>query len=158
MNDQISYAQATREFEVRNILVRHCGEMLSPDKIDAVAKEFFEAMSTGPCAWSFDTAKLTAEVEALQKQLGECSGGYQTLEKEVEALRKRGKFALGDRVAKINGAHWYGRVVGTYSTTLTPEGYCVESAYHMGSVQIYPAAALKAVGAAPMAARPGEKG
>lgn len=29
------------------------------------------------------------QIEALQRQLGECSGGYQTLEREVEALRKR---------------------------------------------------------------------
>jgi septation ring formation regulator EzrA len=29
------------------------------------------------------------ELEALQRQLGECSGGYQTLEREVEAARKR---------------------------------------------------------------------
>jgi dihydrofolate reductase (trimethoprim resistance protein) len=54
------------------------------------------------------------------------------------------KFQLGDRVRKIKGSHWKGKVVGTYSTNLTPEGYAVESEAHPGSVQIYPAAALEA--------------
>ena len=51
-------------------------------------------------------------------------------------------FVLGDRVRKKSGAEWQGRVVGRYSTTLTPEGYAVESESHTGSVQIYPVAAL----------------
>lgn len=55
------------------------------------------------------------------------------------------KFALGDRVRKIKGSSWQGCVVGTYSTDLTPEGYCVESEREPGSVQIYPAAALELV-------------
>jgi dihydrofolate reductase (trimethoprim resistance protein) len=53
------------------------------------------------------------------------------------------RFKLGDPVRKITGSSWYGRIVGTYSTTLTPEGYAVESARHPGSVQIYPQAALE---------------
>jgi hypothetical protein len=53
------------------------------------------------------------------------------------------KFQLGERVKKIKGSWWHGTVVGTYSTQLTPEGYCVESWYEAGSVQIYPAAALE---------------
>lgn len=52
-------------------------------------------------------------------------------------------FTLGDRVQKKSGANWYGTIVGFYSTTLTPDGYCVESGSHAGSVQIYPAAALE---------------
>lgn len=55
------------------------------------------------------------------------------------------KFNMGDRVRKTKGSEWQGRVVGTYSTTLTPEGYAVESEAHPGSVQIYPASALEAV-------------
>lgn len=55
------------------------------------------------------------------------------------------KFNMGDRVRKTRGSEWQGRVVGTYSTTLTPEGYAVESEAHSGSVQIYPASALEAV-------------
>ena len=56
-------------------------------------------------------------------------------------------FALGERVRKRSGAAWQGRVVGWYSTQLTPEGYAVESEAHPGSVQIYPVAALERVAA-----------
>lgn len=52
-------------------------------------------------------------------------------------------FAIGDAVKKKSGGSWRGHVVGFYSTTLTPEGYAVESIYEPGSVQIYPVAALE---------------
>jgi dihydrofolate reductase (trimethoprim resistance protein) len=55
------------------------------------------------------------------------------------------KFGPGDRVRKKSGAAWQGRIVGWYSTQLTPEGYAVESEAHPGSVQIYPVAALERV-------------
>ena len=61
------------------------------------------------------------------------------------ALPLRATFALGDRVRKKSGAAWQGRVVGWYSTELTPEGYAVESEFHRGTVQIYPVAALERV-------------
>lgn len=51
----------------------------------------------------------------------------------------------GDRVRKKSGSEWQGRVVGQYSTALTPEGYAVESETHRCSVQIYPAKALELV-------------
>src|SRR5690554_1383531 len=54
-------------------------------------------------------------------------------------------FPIGSRVSKIKGSRWQGRVVGTYSTELTPEGYAVESETEHGSVQIYPAHALELV-------------
>ena len=54
-------------------------------------------------------------------------------------------FKLGDTVKKKSGSEWQGEVVGIYSTELTPEGYAVESSYHSGSVQIYPAKALTLV-------------
>lgn len=53
------------------------------------------------------------------------------------------KFKIGDSVRKIKGSQWHGKIVGTYSTKLTPEGYCVESDTEHGSVQIYPAQALE---------------
>ena len=53
------------------------------------------------------------------------------------------KFQLGDKVRKTKGSQWHGKIVGTYSTSLTPEGYAVESSTEKGSVQIYPAAALE---------------
>jgi hypothetical protein len=52
---------------------------------------------------------------------------------------------MGHRVRKKSGSAWHGRIVGTYRTTLTAEGYCVESEREPGSVQIYPAHALMAV-------------
>ena len=52
------------------------------------------------------------------------------------------RFRLGDRVTKTKGSSWTGRVVGFYSTSLTPEGYAVESETERGSVQIYPVGAL----------------
>jgi dihydrofolate reductase (trimethoprim resistance protein) len=56
-------------------------------------------------------------------------------------------FRYGDGVAKVGGGEWCGKVVGWYSTDLTPEGYAVESAWHKGAVQIYPASALRKIGA-----------
>lgn len=52
---------------------------------------------------------------------------------------------IGTRVRKTKGASWQGPVVGYYRTTLTPEGYAVESEREPGSVQIYPRAALERV-------------
>lgn len=54
-------------------------------------------------------------------------------------------FFVGTRVKKRNGAEWKGRIVGWYSTELTPEGYAVESEFHRGSVQIYPVSALERI-------------
>lgn len=54
-------------------------------------------------------------------------------------------FAMGDTVRKKSGSEWEGVIVGLYSTSLTPEGYAVESSSHAGSVQIYPAKALEVV-------------
>lgn len=53
------------------------------------------------------------------------------------------KWDYGTRVRKISGGSWHGRVVGFYSTTLTPEGYSVESEREPGSVQLYPLKALE---------------
>lgn len=53
------------------------------------------------------------------------------------------KFEMGDLVAKRKGSVWRGRVVGWYSSSLTPIGYCVESWHEPGSVQLYPEAALE---------------
>ncbi len=52
-------------------------------------------------------------------------------------------YRLGDRVQKRSGGRWRGYIVGGYRTSLTPEGYAVESAYEPGSVQIYPVTALE---------------
>jgi hypothetical protein len=55
------------------------------------------------------------------------------------------KFLIGTRVRKKSGSSWQGKVVGTYATALTLEGYAVESEREPGSVQIYPASALEQI-------------
>lgn len=67
----------------------------------------------------------------------------ENLRKRVSPSEEFTTFKLGDRVEKIKGSQWKGVVVGTYSTDLTPEGYAVESDTEKGSVQIYPASALR---------------
>lgn len=67
------------------------------------------------------------------------------VERPEAAKRTPKKFKLGDRVRKIKGSEWQGVVVGEYSTSLNPEGYCVESEDHAGSVQLYPSRALELV-------------
>jgi dihydrofolate reductase (trimethoprim resistance protein) len=54
------------------------------------------------------------------------------------------RFQMGDRLRKKRGSDWIGRVVGWYSTKLTPEGYAIESECHSGSVQVYPVHQLEA--------------
>ena len=54
-----------------------------------------------------------------------------------------GLFKIDNFVRKKSGSIWRGKVVGFYSTKLTPTGYCVESIYEPGSVQLYPEAALE---------------
>jgi dihydrofolate reductase (trimethoprim resistance protein) len=63
--------------------------------------------------------------------------------KRIDPREMYPKFRIGDTVKKTKGSQWHGKIVGTYSTTLTPEGYAVESSTEIGSVQIYPAAALE---------------
>jgi dihydrofolate reductase (trimethoprim resistance protein) len=70
-------------------------------------------------------------------------GRLKTLEAAGPWPRTHTKFQMGDAVEKTKGSCWHGHVVGWYSTDLTPEGYAVESDFEPGSVQIYPAAALK---------------
>ena len=64
-------------------------------------------------------------------------------QKPQESPAMTQNFSIGDRVRKIRGSSWNGRVCGTYSTVQTPTGYCVESEFEPGSVQIYPASALE---------------
>ena len=56
------------------------------------------------------------------------------------------RFNIDECVEKISGSSWRGRVVGFYSTSLTMDGCAVESENEPGSVQIYPASALRLAG------------
>lgn len=79
-----------------------------------------------------------AEIDRIQS-------AYNSEVRKASKLREQATFQLGQRVRKIRGAQWQGIIVGTYSTTLTPEGYAVESETENGSVQIYPVGALELV-------------
>lgn len=46
-------AATTRRFEVRHIMVGHCGERLTPDNVDKIAEEILAAIETGACSWAF---------------------------------------------------------------------------------------------------------
>lgn len=64
---------------------------------------------------------------------------------KAQFIQQFNAFAIGQMVTKTKGSQWTGKVVGVYSTALTPEGYAVESDTEKGSVQIYPVSALKSV-------------
>lgn len=49
----------------------------------------------------------------------------------------------GERVKKKSGSDFRGEIVGFYSSVLTHEGYAIESAYHPGTIQIFPFKALE---------------
>ncbi|MFT4056454.1 MAG: hypothetical protein QM681_18270 [Novosphingobium sp.] len=53
------------------------------------------------------------------------------------------RWKIGDTVQKKRGSSWRGTVCGFYSTPHTPIGYCVDSAFEPGSVQVWPEAALE---------------
>ncbi len=64
---------------------------------------------------------------------------------ELDDYNPHRKFKKGQRVRKIKGSSWQGKIVGYYATDLTPIGYAVESEREPGSVQIYPENALELV-------------
>ena len=70
------------------------------------------------------------------------------------ATATSGRFKIGDHVFKVKGSQWSGRIVGWYSTDLTPIGWAVESFIERDSVQIYPDAALELIDEAAPATAP----
>ena len=106
-------------------------------------------MSTPYSQWAWSRAS-----EVLHNAEGSLYGYKVALAKMIDRIRPympfndhlaAPKWKLGDRVRKKSGSEWEGYVVGYYRTKLNPRGYCVESATHAGSVQIYPEKALEAV-------------
>lgn len=74
-----------------------------------------------------------------------CPDPAQEPDHELRPKQPGWLYTRGQCVRKKSGSEWYGTIVGFYSTTLTPRGYCVESMHHKGSVQIYPESALELV-------------
>lgn len=104
---------------------------------------YFWCWGLQPEDWELDRLTHTDPLEAAKKFLTFYEkGGVRPILRKVEPPSLARKFKLGDVVRKTKGSEWEGVVVGAYSTSLTPEGYCVESRAHAGSVQIYPASAL----------------
>ncbi len=101
-----------------------------------------------PVAWQLKLPDGRVTLEKAFPSWAEGGYGYEIqplYAAPIPQTAPQGKFAMGDRVRKTSGSEWQGRICGTYSTALTPEGYAVESEAHAGSVQIYPAKALEAV-------------
>lgn len=46
-------AEATKKFTVLNVLSKHTGEILTPDTIEAITREFMYEMSKGSTSWAF---------------------------------------------------------------------------------------------------------
>jgi len=90
-------------------------------------------------------AKAKAAVEAYLA----IADGWMPIYHEARSGEDGRAFSIGDHVRKTKGSSWQGKIVGFYSTDLTPVGYCVESEREPGSVQIYPQGALEAVPAPP---------
>lgn len=111
-------------------------------------------LTVGTCSCNTMTPELKHHAEACRYRIAaealDLARPLLTATPSYAEGRAAGRFKVGDRVRKIKGSSWQGIVVGTYSTTLTPEGYAIESEREPGSVQIYPAAAIEAlIGAAP---------
>lgn len=82
--------------------------------------------------------------ERHKDRIGPGPGFVEAITAALTAIEaSHGPFKRGDRVRKTKGSSWHGRVVGFYSTSLTPVGYAVESEREPGSVQIYPVSALE---------------
>ena len=52
-------------------------------------------------------------------------------------------YDYGTPLQKKKGSQWRGFVRGFYTSSLTVEGYCIESMNEKGSVQLYPLEALE---------------
>lgn len=117
--------------------------------IEAIAAKLEESVirpTAESTTWEWEIVIDDQLTEVVAWRCRHCgSRAHGAPQAECDCISREGtspKFKLGDRVRKIKGSQWKGRVVGTYSTELTPEGYAVESDTEKGSVQIYPAAAL----------------
>ena len=129
----------------------------SGDEVERVACEKYAAFTDGMEAaaqicgslaeTTYDDADSFEAATGCEAAIMAVVRQQRTEQAAIAAMRPAsGVFSIGDRVTKIKGSAWTGRVVGTYITTMTPEGYAVESENEPGSVQIYPAAALRQAG------------
>tara|TARA_R110000822_G_scaffold73572_5_gene176776 strand:+ start:2629 stop:3042 length:414 start_codon:yes stop_codon:yes gene_type:complete len=111
---------------------------LPPEAWMSLARKILNAAKVADMELSEETKAAIQEIEQqMYPQLFTMQRFFDNFENP--------KFKPGERVRKTRGSSWQGFVVGAYSTSLTREGYAVESEREPGSVQIYPAAALELV-------------
>ncbi len=119
------------------------------------AKPARSLVSAAPIGIEADLAEANLRKNVLGEQLlaveADLVSASQDRDRYREIAEQRGdallrdnldRWPIGTLVEKIKGAFWRGKICGYYSTSLTPEGYCVESDYEPGSVQLYPRASL----------------
>ena len=122
----------------------------------AMAEAFEKAAKAADDAEQRDRLSLAEVVDDIEDAAAFERGAFKSrnIAKAIRAITPssgpwqrvpEGTFKIGDRVTKVSGSNWTGLIVGTYSTELTQEGYAVESETERGSVQIYPAKALRAM-------------
>lgn len=99
----------------------------------------YEAAANNALERAFKYAEAADEITRLRAELAALRGAVAT----APSFEAPWELPLGTRVTKTKGSSWTGRVVGFYSTGLTPEGYAIESENEPGSVQIYPRSALR---------------
>jgi hypothetical protein len=110
--------------------------------VDAVGRQSIAGLLITSTEKSGEAAKLFCEQDYAKR----VRAILDTLPDATAALTRSPvlfpKFSHGDRVMKVRGSSWHGTIVGTYQSSLTTEGYAVESELEAGSVQIFPADAL----------------
>jgi hypothetical protein len=120
-----------------------------PDGGDVKPHEGVQRIADALAALTAERDDLRAKFDRMDAVQHETLARAIRAEREVKSLRRilhcfnGARFQLGDRLRKVRGSEWVGRVVGWYSTDLTPIGYAIESEAHAGSVQIYPETALE---------------
>jgi hypothetical protein len=62
--------EATQLFQLRSILIGHCGEILTPNKVDAIFLEIKDAITQGPCSWAFKGIGQKKTVTLLKPVIG----------------------------------------------------------------------------------------
>jgi dihydrofolate reductase (trimethoprim resistance protein) len=115
---------------------------LSEDEAKAAAQADYESRILSALASDASPRGEASEIDIRREAYLQGWRTALTAHPAIATVEHAAKFKIGDRVTKTTGSSWTGRVVGTYSTALTPEGYAVESETETGSVQIYPASAL----------------
>ena len=114
-----------------------CGVCSRCVEESGLTDEWIENAYTGPLT-AADRARIRKDVVKLRAKVRE-----QAVDADAAFNRPAGaKWGMGDLVAKKRGSSWRGRVVGFYATAHTPVGYCVESLFEIGSVQVWPQDAL----------------